>query len=43
MSPWQAWKQILGLADINYVIYQLKKKLEVVIPPFMLSTNEKNL
>ena len=42
MSPWQAWKQILGLADISYVIYQLKK-LEVVIPPFMLSTNEKNL
>ena len=34
MSPWQAWKQILGLADINYVIYWLKK-LEVVVlmPP----------
>ena len=34
MSPQQAWKQILGLEDVNYVIYRLKK-LEVVIPPFM--------
>ena len=25
MSPQQARKQILDLADVNYVIYQLKK------------------